>query len=84
MIRRRSRSVWAAANKRPACPPRRCRPSPPVPDAEMIEDVDGGTDAVERERVPHRSAAAVIRPVDDHKSALGGQRRNAGSRWWVR
>jgi hypothetical protein len=50
-----------------------------LPDTEMIEDVDvdGGAGAVdERERVPHRRAATVIRPVDDHKPALGGQRRN--------
>jgi hypothetical protein len=33
----------------------------------MAEDFDGGAGAVvERERVPHRRAAAVIRPVDDH------------------
>ena len=47
-----------------------------LPDAEMIEDFDGGAGAAAgRERMPHRRAAAVIRPVDDHKPALRAPRR---------
>lgn len=76
-IRLRRRSGWAAANKMPTCPSRRCRPNPPAPGCRDDRGRDGGADAVvERERVPHRRAAVVIRPVDDHKPALGGRRRN--------